>query len=161
MSGRSSKNGADIEPHGGDIELGIKDYRFSDLFDPICLASLTEEFYRSVEASDSILGEALRAYIAARGEGYEARAESNKITSAAPHLSAFIAKLFDVEAERERLQLQVLGQDPIWKLKFFIQRRAIKKYNAEASAALDATSLEKTVLSLSSSVSKSDTSIDE
>jgi NADPH-dependent glutamate synthase beta subunit-like oxidoreductase/NAD(P)H-flavin reductase len=160
MSGRSSKNGADIEPHG-DIELGIKDYRFSDLFDPIRLASLTEEFYRFVEASDSILGEALRAYTAARGEGYEARAESNIITSTAPHLSAFIAKLFDVEVERERLQLQVIGQDPIWKLKFFIQRRAIKKYNAEACAALDAPSLENAVLSLSSLVSKSDTSMDE
>ncbi len=39
--------------------------------------------------------------------------------------------MFGASGEREQLQREIGEQDPIWKYKFFVQRRAIKKFPAE------------------------------
>ena len=39
--------------------------------------------------------------------------------------------MFGISREREELQRTIREQDPIWKYKFFVQRRAVKKYTAE------------------------------
>jgi hypothetical protein len=77
------------------------------------------------------LGTALRQYIDSHGSGYEKRAESQLLTDAAPHLSAFIARLFKINEERAALEKEILSNNPIWKYKFFVQRRAIKTYKQE------------------------------
>ncbi|HXF42499.1 MAG TPA: FAD-dependent oxidoreductase, partial [Pyrinomonadaceae bacterium] len=111
-----------------DFELGIEGFLYSDLFDPLKLRELTKRFYDAVEEAEPVLGQALRKYIEAKGAGYEKRAESNILTDAAPHLSQFIAKIFRIEEERQQLKNSILEQNPVWKYKFFTQRRAIKKY---------------------------------
>ncbi len=45
--------------------------------------------------------------------------------------------MFGISREREQLQREIREQDPIWKYKFFVQRRAIKKFPAEKIGELD------------------------
>src|SRR5436190_2731631 len=115
----------------GDFKLGIEGFRYSDLFDAVRLKDLAERFYADLEGQDAVLHSALSKYIAVRGQNYEKKAESKILTDAAPYLSDFVARLFGITAERGELEKEILVQNPIWRFKFFVQRRAIKKYKAE------------------------------
>jgi len=131
-----------------DFELGIEGFRFSDLFDARRLKDLADKFYAEVRDREPVLYEALMNYINARGEGIEKRAVSNILTDAAPHLSDFIARLFGITREREQFQRTILRQNPIWQYKFFVQRRAIKKYAADKVGELDANGLTQAIREL-------------
>ena len=113
-----------------DLELGISGYKYSDLYDAVKLKALAQRFYAELGEREPVLGDALKKYIAARGVGYEKRVESKILTDAAPFLSDFVARLFKIEKERDELGRTILEQNPIWKYKFFVQRRAIKKYKS-------------------------------
>src|SRR5436190_20968830 len=115
----------------GDFELGVEGYRFSDLFDAVRLKELAERFYADLEGQDAILHTALTKYVTVRGQNYEKKVESKILTDAAPYLSRFIARLFGITADRADLEKEILVQNPMWRFKFFVQRRAIKKYKAE------------------------------
>ncbi len=117
-----------------DFELGIEGFRFADLFDALKLKELAERFYAEVEKDDVVLHSALTKYIAARGQGYERKVESKILTDSAPYLSDFIARLFKITGQRSELEKEILVQNPVWKFKFFVQRRAIKKYKADQIA---------------------------
>ncbi|MFN2500719.1 MAG: FAD-dependent oxidoreductase [Pyrinomonadaceae bacterium] len=130
-----SQNGNARSQH--DIVLGIEGFHFSDLFDALKLKELAGRFYAEVESRDPVLHTALSKYIANRGAGYEKKVESKILTDAAPYLSEFIAKLFDINENREELRRTIRTQNPIWRYKFFVQRRAAKKYKPEQLAALD------------------------
>ena len=128
------------ESDGGkenDFTLGINGFNFSDLFDAARLKDLAETFYSEIEAHDSTLYSALTKYIAASGLGYERKVESKILTDSAPYLSDFIARLFRIGRERSELEQNILVQNPVWKFKFFVQRRAIKKYKADQLAELN------------------------
>jgi NADPH-dependent glutamate synthase beta subunit-like oxidoreductase/NAD(P)H-flavin reductase len=114
-----------------DLKLGVEGFTYSDLFDAVKLKELAEKFYAEVAAEEPVLGEALAKYIDRRGVGLEKRAESKILTDAAPFLSAFVARLFGIEKTRDELARKILRQDPIWRYKFFVQRRAAKKYKKE------------------------------
>ncbi len=133
-----SENG----PFGRDMKLGIPGFRYSDLFDAEKLRDLALKFYAEVESSDPVLGEALNKYIAAHGIGFEKRVESKIITDTAPYLSEFIGRLFNISSERTELQQTIIIQDPIWRFKFFVQRRAAKKFTAEKLADLNGAELD-------------------
>ena len=129
MIGISEKENTLTENY--DFELGIPGFRFSDLFDALKLRELAEKFYSEIEKSEPLLHEALVQYINAKGKGYEPRVESKILTDSAPYLSDFIARMFLISRERGDLKREITEQDPIWKYKFFVQRRAIKKFKAE------------------------------
>ncbi len=128
----SEKQIADAnEFDGGDFKLGIAGFSYSDLYDAVKLRALAEKFYETVKTENPILHEALTKYIGNRGRGCEKRVESKILTDAAPYLSEFIAQMFNISRERADLQKEIAEQNPIWKYKFFVQRRAIKKFSAE------------------------------
>ncbi len=131
-----------------DFELGIPDFYYSDLFDAEKLKDLAQKFYDEVTDKEPALGDALRKYIEAHGNGYEKRVESKILTDAAPILSDFIARMFRISKERSELEREILEQDPIWKYKFFVQRRAAKAYKPEAAAELNFTELNRAVADL-------------
>ena len=114
-----------------DFYLGVPGFKYSDLFDAVRLRELADKFYEEVAEKEPVLHDALTKYIAVHGEGYEKRAESKILTDAAPYLSDFVAKMFGITREREELEKEILEQNPVWKYKFFVQRRAIKKFKAE------------------------------
>ena len=124
-----------------DFALGVPGFRYSDLFDAVKLRELAEKFYDEVKEKDALLHEALTQYIEARGENYEARVESKILTDSAPYLSNFIARMFGISHERTNLKREINEQDPLWKYKFFVQRRAIKKFKAENIVELNETEL--------------------
>ncbi len=131
-----------------DFELGIAGFKYSDLFDAVKLKDLAERFYADVTEKEPVLGQALTKYIAAHGQGYEKRVESKILTDAAPFLSEFIAQMFGITKEREELEREILRQDPIWKYRFFVQRRAAKKFKPEALPALNEPMLDRAVKDL-------------
>ncbi len=128
-----------------DFNLGMDGYRYSDLFDAAKLKKLAEEFYDEVVEHEPVLGDALNKYIAAHGLGFEKRAESKILTDAAPFLSEFIARMFAITSEKNELERAIIGQNPIWKYKFFVQRRAIKKFKAEDIAASERFDLDRAI----------------
>ena len=115
-----------------DFKLGIGGFNYSDLYNPFKLKELAENFYSEVKDQNAELHDALMQYIETQGRGYEQKVASKILTDSAPYLSNFIARLFQIERERHELLAEIKEQDPIWKYKFFVQRRAIKKFNAEA-----------------------------
>jgi NADPH-dependent glutamate synthase beta subunit-like oxidoreductase/NAD(P)H-flavin reductase len=133
MSGPADGN----SPHHFDIELGIDGFTFSDLFDAPRLKELAETFYDGLKADEPVLHKALTKYISSAGKGYEKKVESKILTDAAPYLSRFIARLFNIEGERTEVEKEILVQNPIWAYKYFVQRRAIKKYKADQIAELN------------------------
>ncbi|NJM53055.1 MAG: hypothetical protein HC846_06470 [Blastocatellia bacterium] len=120
-----------------DFKLGIEGFNYSDLFNPTKLKDLAETFYKEVKTQNAELHDALMQYINSRGENYEQKVSSKILTDSAPYLSNFIAKLFHIERERNELLAEIKQDDPIWKYKFFVQRRAIKKFNADNVNDLD------------------------
>ncbi|HTH38543.1 MAG TPA: FAD-dependent oxidoreductase, partial [Pyrinomonadaceae bacterium] len=131
-----------------DVELGVPGFSYSDLFDAVRLRELAEIFYDELIREVPVLGTALRQYIDSHGSGYEKRAESQLLTDAAPHLSAFIARLFKINEERAALEKEILSNNPIWKYKFFVQRRAIKTYKQEAVGDLNRAELDRAISDL-------------
>lgn len=120
-----------------DFDLGVVGYKYSDLFDPYRLKDLAEKFYSELAEKEPLLHDALMRYTAARGAGFEPKVESKILTDCAPHLSDFVGRLFGVVKEREILREVIEEQDPIWKYKFFVQRRATKKFPEAAALALN------------------------
>ncbi|MEO6588396.1 MAG: hypothetical protein ABIP06_03620, partial [Pyrinomonadaceae bacterium] len=135
MTGISEKENNLANNH--DFELGIPGFHYSDLYDAVKLRELAEKFYAEVKEKDALLHEALLHYINAKGERYEPRVESKILTDSAPYLSDFIARMFLITRERGELKREITEQDPIWKYKFFVQRRAIKKFKAETIVDFD------------------------
>jgi NADPH-dependent glutamate synthase beta subunit-like oxidoreductase/NAD(P)H-flavin reductase len=122
------------ENQTADFELGIDGFTFADLFDAAKIKSLADKFYYEVEKEEPLLGDALKKYIAARAIGFEKRVESKLLTDAAPYLSDFIARLFKIKGDCSELEKEILVQNPVWKYKFFVQRRAAKKFTREQIA---------------------------
>src|SRR5215218_3765803 len=126
------------EQLSADFPLGSEGFTYGDLYRPARLRALAEAFYAEVESSDAGLHARLAEYVASRGEKLKGtKAESELLIEAAPHLSRFVARLFRVEEERERLAESIRAQDPVFQFKQFVQRRATKSFPAERAAALD------------------------
>src|SRR5688572_7550638 len=113
------------------LKLGIDGFYFSDLFDAVKLRELAEKFYAEIKDSDPTLHSALTKYIGSEGANYERKVESKILTDSAPYLSDFIGRLFEIQGERADLAKAINVQNPVWKFKFFVQRRAIKRYKAD------------------------------
>jgi hypothetical protein len=131
-------NRSTAEDSNYDFNLGITDFRFSDLYRAERLKELAETFYAELEAREPVLAEALTKYIADAWRRIRTKGRIKILTDAAPYLSDFIARLFGINATRENLaSIEINEQDPVWKYKFFVQRRAIKKFPAETAVALN------------------------
>ncbi len=132
-----------------DFELGINGFKYSDLYDAVKLRELAEKFYAEVLEKEPVLGDALNKYIAAHGQAHEKRVASKILTDAAPFLSEFVARMFKITAERNELERTILEQNPVWKYKFFVQRRAIKTYKTlDTLSAVNEIELEEAVREL-------------
>ncbi|HEX8398489.1 MAG TPA: FAD-dependent oxidoreductase [Pyrinomonadaceae bacterium] len=140
-AGKAFDNKSNFEP-------GIGGFSYADLYKPERLRELAETFYDEIKQENAELHSALMQYIAARGANYEQKVESKILTDAAPYLSSFIARLFNIEPRNESLVQSVKEQDPVWQFKFFIQRRAIKKFPAEQAVAFDLDALNASLLNL-------------
>ena len=121
-----------------DFALGIEGFTYGDLHRPERLRALAERFREELRAADPALHASLAEYTKSRGESLRGtRAESELLIAAAPHVSRFVARLFNVEAEREALSAEIRAQDPVFEFEHFVQRRAVKSFPAERAAEVD------------------------
>ncbi|HEX8423064.1 MAG TPA: hypothetical protein VF634_06615, partial [Pyrinomonadaceae bacterium] len=137
----SGTKGAPDAPRDGraDFKLGVGDFNYSDLYRPERLRQLTAIFYAELRRADATLHDALIAYTEARGATLKGtRAESELLIAAAPHLSRFVARLFNVETERAAHAERITAQDAVFKFKTFITRRALKRVPPEQALTFDA-----------------------
>ncbi len=119
-----------------ELHIGIPGFSYADLYNPTRLRDLTELFHESVRISDADLWSRFDHYRTTQGNGMQPEAISQVIVDVAPHLSAFIAELFQVKDRHGRLRHAVEQDAVIFLFKReFVSRRALKHFpNAESVA---------------------------
>jgi NADPH-dependent glutamate synthase beta subunit-like oxidoreductase/NAD(P)H-flavin reductase len=130
---------APVDSHR-DIPLG-RGYRYRDLHDVERLRQLDADFRSALAAADPSLSGRFEAYRA--GAELPRPADGDLLIAVARHLSVFLAELFALAPARAVLRDAASREQPIFRLRDFISRRAIKKYgpgtvDAGEAAILDA-----------------------
>jgi NADPH-dependent glutamate synthase beta subunit-like oxidoreductase/NAD(P)H-flavin reductase len=104
-------------------------FKFDDLFEPIKLKNLTEEFYKFFECENPEQFEIFSKYRDSKGEGYDGAKISEILINASRFLDTFIGRLFNIEKELEGLKKEVDHERVLINVKKdFIQRRVFKKF---------------------------------
>ncbi|HYE37486.1 pyridine nucleotide-disulfide oxidoreductase [Methylocaldum sp.] len=118
-----------------DFTLGIPGFSYRDLYDPMRLKELSEVFDRTLEAEDP---EAYRTYNICRTDKDEKLPPAemaNALLRVAPHLGRFVARLFNVEEEREAQRGAAAREfESVFTFKNTVVKRAAQKFTAEALA---------------------------
>jgi NADPH-dependent glutamate synthase beta subunit-like oxidoreductase/NAD(P)H-flavin reductase len=127
-----------------DFDLGIEGFRYSDLHLPERLKKLADSFYLHLAAEAPALWAEFQPYSRSLGASCSGARESELLMAASVHLSAFLAKLFRVEAAVERWKEESSELGPIFRFKReFIARRAAKKAATPRVPALELPALER------------------
>ncbi len=108
------------EAAGWNFQLGIPGFRFADLNRVRRIAALDQVFRQELSLADSDSSALYEAYREAEGRGYEPKAASDIITTVAPHLGRFVARIFQIEGNYLELQQRALSDGRIfeWKKKY-------------------------------------------
>lgn len=110
------------------LTLGLPGTTWEDLFVPSKLAALHTTFFEEVRAADPDLVERFEEYAASQGRGMTPQAVSSVLTDLAPHVSAFVARLFGVAAPLGVLKDDAAHVAPIFRMKDqLVKRRASKR----------------------------------
>ena len=118
---------------------------FEDLYRTGGLERLDAAFTQFLEGAENALAQ--RFYEARRApDALEYKAEAELLIAVAPHLDAFVAKLFGIESEWTHLVERHHELAPLFRVKRkFVQRRAMLKIKADEAATLDGPALEAEV----------------
>ncbi len=116
--------------------------RFEDLYDTDGLARLDGRFLAYLEAADPGLKARLLAGRAAPGS-LATKEEAELLLAVSPVLDDFVAELFGIVPEVDRLVAAHTETEPLFRVKRkFVQRRAMLKIKADEAAKLDGPALE-------------------
>jgi NADPH-dependent glutamate synthase beta subunit-like oxidoreductase/NAD(P)H-flavin reductase len=116
--------------------------RFEDLYDTEGLALLDARFLAALGNADPALKSRLVDARAA-SDSLEAKAEAELLLAVAPILDDFIAELFGIGPDLDRLVAAHRESEPLFRVKRkFVQRRAMLKIKADEAATLDGPALE-------------------
>lgn len=112
-----------------ELNLGIYGFSWEDLHSPLGLKRLFGVFQEDLERQNSDLFARYAAYI--DGDHLTPVEESELLVAVAPFVSAFIARLFSVTGELQKLRDQDLSLQPVYLFKRdFVHRRVLKKYKS-------------------------------
>jgi NADPH-dependent glutamate synthase beta subunit-like oxidoreductase/NAD(P)H-flavin reductase len=108
-----------------DMPMGITGFRFSELFEPARLKDLFEVWLGELEKASP---DDAKIYAAWRAGAYSKPEEiSTAILAIAPHVSRFVARLFNVERDVAALEAEVKDRTPLWVFKSdFAKKRVLK-----------------------------------
>ncbi|MFQ5664928.1 MAG: FAD-dependent oxidoreductase [Candidatus Binatia bacterium] len=132
------------EARAWNLQLGIPGFKYADLNRVRRLAALDATFLEVLRTADAALATAFEDYRKRHGAGFPRREESDLLVRVAPHVGAFIARLFHIEKDHVALCEQARADQVVfeWKRQF-IERRVLKAPpTAEALAQMDAVALE-------------------
>ncbi|MBM4358668.1 MAG: FAD-dependent oxidoreductase [Deltaproteobacteria bacterium] len=113
-----------------ELVLGYPDFGYADLFEPARLAELDALFLSELATTAPETSTKLLAFRAACGDGMKPEAVSEVLLEAAPHVSRFVARLFNVEAEARALVDATTERSPLWRFKKEIAKKRLFKPNA-------------------------------
>ena len=115
------------EARAWNLQLGVPGFKFADLNRVRRLAALDEAFLRWLHETDAALAAEFVRYRSADGSGSERLVESELLIRVAPHVGAFIARLFHVEDAYGALCARVRADQVVfeWKRQF-VERRILK-----------------------------------
>ncbi|MDS4011576.1 MAG: pyridine nucleotide-disulfide oxidoreductase, partial [Defluviicoccus sp.] len=114
---------------------------FADLYDDEGLVKLDRAFLRFLGSADPTLAASLTAARAAP-DSLATVAESALLLALAPHLDAFVARLFGIEPELKAAADRHHELAPLYTCRrLFVQRRAAKAFTAEEAASFDGEAL--------------------
>ncbi|RKH42197.1 pyridine nucleotide-disulfide oxidoreductase [Corallococcus sp. AB049A] len=110
------------------LHLGLPGFCFEDLYAPSGLRRLAERFDAQLQGDAPGLFQAFDAWRKSGGTTPTGPAESELLIQVARHVSRFVATLFRIEPESERLARHLRGELPLFDFKReFITRRVFKK----------------------------------
>lgn len=89
-------------PSANNMNLGIPGFVYSDLYSPNRLNQLHKVFTDQVEKEAPELMSEFRQYKISQGEGMSPQNVSDLLVRMAPHVGAFVARLFQVEMVRQQ-----------------------------------------------------------
>ncbi|MBZ4394995.1 FAD-dependent oxidoreductase [Myxococcus sp. AS-1-15] len=113
---------------GPSLQLGLPGFTFEDLYRPRGLRRLAQSFDARLAEDEPELFQAFDAYRKSQGKSLTGPAESDLLVRVARHMSRFVARLFRVESELDRLMGHLKGELPLFDFKReFITRRVFKK----------------------------------
>ena len=115
---------------------------FPDLYHRDGLLKLDAAFLRELAGSDSALCQRL---LDARGgpDALPPKQESELLIALAPHVDDFIAALFGIEAQVQRLAARHNELTPLYSCKrLFVQRKALHKFKVDEALKFDGAALE-------------------
>ncbi|MCA9584947.1 MAG: FAD-dependent oxidoreductase [Myxococcales bacterium] len=114
-------------PESSDRELGVPGFRYKDLHAPERLRDLYAVFCAELEKSAPDAWKTYEAYRACKGEGMGPEAVSEALLAVAPHVSAFVGRLFGVDKELASLSGEIRTRSPLWKFRAeFVKKRVVK-----------------------------------
>src|SRR5665213_2367370 len=117
--------------------LGISGYTFADLHDPERLASLYDRFCEEVEHANPGLWREWDEYRRFPDEPRAPVELSNLLVAMAPHVSAFLARLFDVGRSKQAIEDSTHTQDSLFRFKVdFVRRRVLSLVKGGAHIAI-------------------------
>ncbi|MGE0357566.1 MAG: FAD-dependent oxidoreductase [Burkholderiales bacterium] len=132
---------ARTEPFDATLSLSF-DTQFDDLYETEGLARLDARFLVALEAADPAVHTRLLAARAAPAS-LAPKEEAELLLAVAPVLDDFVAELFGIHAEVDRLVARHTECEPLFRVKRkFVQRRAMLKIKADEAATLDGPALE-------------------
>ncbi len=115
------------------IQLGIPGFAWADLFAPAKLEELAAAFDRFFRERSPEGFACFEAYRSGKGEGMTPEQQSDALLAGAPHLSAFIAKLFRVEDELAKVRGDVDARKVLWTFRHeFAKKRLFGKEAGKA-----------------------------
>jgi NADPH-dependent glutamate synthase beta subunit-like oxidoreductase/NAD(P)H-flavin reductase len=118
----------------------------SDLYDDAALPKVDRAFLSALGAADADVRARLDAARAAP-EALDPKAEAELLLALAPHLDAFLAHLFGIEAELGWAAAEHDRLSPLYACKrLFVQRRAAKAYPPDAARTFDGAALEQALV---------------
>src|ERR1700710_1773301 len=111
-----------------ELVLGFAGYTYRDLFEPLRLAALAADFEAWFKSRDAAAHEKFAAYRSVKGAGMKPEEISEALLAAAPHVSGFVAKLFQVEGELAQIRAGSQERTPLWRFKReFAKKRVLGK----------------------------------
>lgn len=126
------------------LQLGVPGFKYADLNRVRRLEALDQAFLAELEKADPDLAADFENYRRAGGNDRGRLQQSDLLMHVAPHLGAFVARLFLIEAEHNLLCERIRGDQIVFKWKRqFIERVVLKSPPAaEALAEIDPVELE-------------------
>ncbi len=116
-----------------DVALGIEGFSFSDLYEPRRLRDLHEAFWKFAAAhSPELIGR----FASVKSESLPKPDASDVLIEVADLLGQFVARLFDIEAEVQKLSDDTRELEKIFQLKQdFLRTRVFKNFDRPACGA--------------------------